>query len=179
MISIVTEMLDGTTVEVGVVGRYGMAGLSAFLAAPQASCHAFVQIEGESDRLALKDFRRLVTPGTQLYFRLLRYTESFLVQSAQSAACNALHTLPQRCARWLLMVADQIGRESFHLTQEFLAQMLGVRRAGVTAAEGTLRRNGLIESSRGMLFLRDRPGLEQAACECYAVIRAETGRIFG
>ena len=177
MISLVTEMQDGTTVEMGIVGRYGMAGLPVFLGSRTVPSSAFVQIAGHALRMTLPQFRRLVTPTTQLYARLLLYTQSFLVQSGQAAACNALHTLQQRCARWLLMVADQIGTTKFQLTQEFLAQMLGVRRAGVTTAEGALRKRGLISISRGSISIQDRAGLEKAACECYRIIRKESDRL--
>jgi CRP-like cAMP-binding protein len=177
MISLVTEMEDGTTVEMGIVGRYGMAGLGAFLGSRTVPSAAFVQVPGEALRMGMLPFRKLVTPSTRLYARLLLYTQSFLVQSGQAAACNALHTVRQRCARWLLMVADQTGSNSFRLTQEFLSQMLGVRRAGVTGAEGSLRKKGLIGSSRGTISIRDRKGLEAVACECYQVIRAESDRL--
>lgn len=173
MISLVTQMQDGTTVEMGVVGRFGMAGLPVLLGARAASSDAFVQIKGTAQKMSLVDFRAVVTPSTRLYARLLTYTQSFLVQSGQAAACNALHTLRQRCARWLLTVADQIGTDSFQLTHEFLAQMLGVRRAGITAAHGNLKAKGLITSSRGNVAIRDRGGLEKAACECFGIIHRE------
>lgn len=177
MISLVTEMADGTTVEMGVVGRYGMTGLAAFLGSRTVPSAAFVQIAGEALRMTLPQFRRLVTPTTRLYARLMLYTQAFLVQSGQAAACNALHTLQQRCARWLLTVADQIGTSKFQLTQEFLAQMLGVRRAGVTTAEGALRKRGLIAIARGTISIQDRAGLEKATCECYRIIRKESERL--
>lgn len=177
MISLVTEMEDGTTVEMGIVGRYGMTGIAAFLGSRTVPSAAFVQIAGQAQRMTMPQFRRLVTPSTRLYARLMLYIQAFLVQSGQAAACNALHTLEQRCARWLLMVADQIGTNKFQLTQEFLAQMLGVRRAGVTTAEGSLRKRGLIDVTRGSLSIHDRAGLEKAACECYRIIRKESERL--
>ena len=139
MISLVTQMKSGASVEVGVVGRYGMAGLSAFLGSDQGAERRVRSGRGTGFKIALADFQTLVTPTTRLHSRLLAYTNSFLFQSSQAAACNALHNVEQRSARWLLMVADQIGADEFELTHEFLAQMLGVRRAGVTEAQAILR----------------------------------------
>jgi CRP-like cAMP-binding protein len=173
MISLVTQMKSGASVEVGVVGRYGMAGLSVFLGSEKAPSDAFVQVGGTGFRLGLADFKALVTPTTRLHSRLLAYTNSFLFQSSQAAACNALHNVEQRSARWLLMVADQIGEDAFELTHEFLAQMLGVRRAGVTEAQAILRSKGLIESRRGKISIRNRAGLEKSACECFGIIHRE------
>jgi CRP-like cAMP-binding protein len=176
MISLVTQMKSGASVEVGVVGRYGMAGLSAFLGSDKASSEAFVQLGGKGFKLPLSDFRSMVTPTTRLHSRLLSYTNAFLFQSSQAAACNALHNVEQRSARWLLTVADQIGADEFELTHEFLAQMLGVRRAGVTEAQAILRSKGLIASRRGRISIRNRSGLEKAACECFGVIHRELER---
>ena len=173
MISLVTQMKNGASVEVGVVGRYGMAGLPVFLGSDIAPSDAFVQVAGTGFKIGLSDFKSLVTPKTRLHSRILAYTNSFLFQSSQAAACNALHNVEQRSARWLLMVADQIGADEFELTHEFLAQMLGVRRAGVTEAQAILRSKGLIESRRGKISIRNRAGLEKLACECYGVIHRE------
>lgn len=180
MVSLVTSMEDGTTVEMGIVGRHGMVGLPIFLGAKTAPSEAFVQVAGVGWKLDASAFRRLATPGTQLHARLLRYTQAFLVQSGQAAACNALHSLAQRCARWLLMTSDEIGEVSeYPLTQDFLAQMLGVRRAGVSGAETALQKKKLILSRRGRITILDREGLESAACECYGIIRRETERLAG
>ena len=161
MISLVTQMKSGASVEVGVVGRYGMAGLSVFLGSDRAPSDAFVQVGGTGFKMALSDFRDVVKPTTRLHSRLLAYTNSYLFQSSQAAACNALHNVEQRSARWLLTVADQIGADEFELTHEFLAQMLGVRRAGVTEAQAILRSKGLIESRRGRISIRDRSGTRE------------------
>lgn len=177
LISTVSTMKNGATIEVGVTGREGMAGLPLLLEGGVAPTDSFVQVPGEGVRMSAEDFRREVTPNTTLYRLLLRYTQAFLDQTSQFAACNRLHGLSQRCARWLLMTHDQVGGPDLALTHEFLAQMLGVRRAGVSEAVGALARKGLIKSSRGKVSLLDVPGLEEASCECYFLIRAVWERL--
>ena len=117
-------------------------------------------------------FRRLVDECDGLNRLLHRYSQFVFESVAQSAACNRMHVIEQRCARWLLMSEDRVGRSQFDLTQEFLAEMLGVRRPGVTVAMGALEKAGLIAHGRGRIAVTDRPGLEQVACECYGVIKA-------
>ena len=174
MISLVTQMKSGASVEVGVVGRYGMAGLPVFLGSEKAPSDAFVQVGGTGFKIGLADFRALVTPTTRLHARLLAYTNSFLFQASQAAACNALHHVEQRSARWLLMVADQIGADEFELTHEFLAQMLGVRRAGVTEAQAILPFQGPDRGPGGGKSRSETgAGLEKSACECFGVIHRE------
>jgi CRP-like cAMP-binding protein len=123
------------------------------------------------------DFRRLVTPGSPLHARLQRYTEALFNMVAQGSACNRLHPIEQRCARWLLLCHDRVGRDEFPLTHEFLAQMLGVRRASVTEAAGSLQADGLITYVRGLITIVDRAGLEAASCGCYQIIRREFERM--
>src|SRR3712207_4428871 len=138
---------------------------------------AFAQIGGTALRLGAAEFQRLVRDLPRLRTMLHRYTLALLAQIAQASACNRLHSLEQRCARWLLMTHDRVGRDEFPLTQEFLAQMLGVRRAGVNEAQQALSSAGLISYVRGTVTVHDRGSLERAACECYALIRGEHDRL--
>jgi CRP-like cAMP-binding protein len=128
-------------------------------------------------RLEVNDFQRLVRERPSLRTMLHRYTLALLAQIAQGSACNRLHTLEERCARWLLMTHDRVRRDEFPLTQDFLAQMLGVRRAGVKEAQQTLSADGLISYVRGAITVLDRAGLERRACRCYALIRDEHERL--
>jgi CRP-like cAMP-binding protein len=176
MVSMVATMEDGSSVEVGVVGRDGMVGLPILLGVGTSLTESFVQIPGRAMRMPADAFRRRVIPGTALHERLLRYAHAFLEQTAQSAACNRLHSLKQRCARWLLMTRDCVGEAEFPLTQEFLAQMLGVRRPGVTQVASLLSDEGLISYTRGRVRIASVDGLEAAACECYSTVREEIDR---
>ena len=171
MLSVVTVLKDGNTVEAATVGREGFAGLPVFLGGHTNANRLVVQLRGAAKRVDAERFRQLLPELPALDNVLKRYTLARLWQVTQSAACNTLHTVDKRCSRWLLMCHDRAGEDEFLLTQEFLSQMLGVRRAGVTIAAGDLQRKGLIRYSRGRLKILDRPGLEKAACECYAAIR--------
>jgi CRP-like cAMP-binding protein len=175
--SLVTTMEDGATVEAATVGNEGMIGLPMFLETGTASIEAFVQIPGDALRMKASAFRTLIQGGGALADVIQRYTQVLLRLIAQSAACNRLHSLAQRCARWLLMSHDRVDGDSFLLTQEFLSQMLGVRRATVTIAAGELRRAGLIRYRQGRIEIVDRRGLENVTCECYPVIRREFDRL--
>lgn len=171
--SLVTSMEDGSTVEAATVGNEGLVGLPMFLETGTVSIEAFVQIPGECLRMKASLFRHEMQNGGVLREVAQSYTQVLLRLIAQSAACNRLHTLRQRCARWLLMSHDRVEGDAFLLTQEFLSQMLGVRRATVTVAAGELRQLGLITYRQGRIQIDDRDGLEKAACECYGVIRRE------
>lgn len=177
--SIVTRMSGGGTVEVATIGNEGVVGLSAYLGNGRSSMEVFVQIPGEAARMESGAFRQEIRAGTALRGALRRYTQAFLTQIGQSAACNRVHPIGQRCARWLLMSHDRVPGDEFSLTQEFLAEMLGVRRAGVTVAAGLLKRKGLIDYRRGIIRIVSRSGLEKAACECYKLIRTEHERLVG
>ena len=177
MISHVSRMQDGSSVEIGIAGREGMSGLPVLLGDGISMSESFAQISGEAARMTSRAFRREVTPDTALHGLLLRYTQVFIQQTGQSVACNRLHTIRERCAKWLLMTSDQIGETEFVLTQEFLSQMLGVRRPGVTEAAASLARNGLITYKRGRILILDLPGLREAACECYGIMRREVERV--
>jgi CRP-like cAMP-binding protein len=177
VISLVSSLEDGGTVEVGTAGCEGMAGLPVFLAGDTSSLKAFAQIPGVAARMEAATFTRLAGAPGPLHRLLLRYTQAFLTQVAQSAACNGAHLVEERCARWLLMTHDRVTGDAFPLTHEFLAFMLGVRRAGVTMAMRTLQDLGLVDYSRGWVEIVEREGLEGASCECYRVVRDHFDRL--
>jgi CRP-like cAMP-binding protein len=170
VISLVTELEDGSSVEAMTVGSDGFAGLAVFHGLPSSRLTAIGQISGTAHRIPSAAFRRLIDECDELNRILHRYSQFVFETVAQSAACNRMHVIEQRCARWLLMSEDRVGRNHFDLTQEFLAEMLGVRRPGVTVAMGALEKAGLISHARGRIAVVDRPGLEQAACECYGAV---------
>lgn len=177
VISLVTEMEDGDSVEAMTVGSDGFAGIAVFHQAPSSRLKGIGQITGESRRVSAADFREL-TLSCEAFDKLLhRYSQFVFETVAQSAACNRLHVIEQRCARWLLMSQDRVGRNRFDLTQEFLAEMLGVRRPGVTVAMGILEKAGLIMHGRGNITVVDRTGLEKVTCECYRTIRDRQAKL--
>lgn len=137
------------------------------------------QVPGHAWRLAAESLRELATPQTEFFWLLLRYTHAVLVQAAQSTACNRLHPLRARAARWLATCRDRLGADEFPLTQEFLAGMLGVRRAGVTEALAPMKRAGLLEYRRGWIRILDPERLEVAACDCYQIVRDELLQVAG
>lgn len=163
--SLVTRMRDGSVVEVATVGNEGMLGVQAFLDGSVMPVGAFCQVAGEALRLGTDNFRREVGHESPLSSLLRRY--------AQTVAVIATHPIRQRCTRWMLLTHDRVDSDEFPLTHEFLAQMLGVRRASVTEVAGSLQKQGLITYRRGRVAVLDRAGLEAAACECYGVIRQE------
>jgi CRP-like cAMP-binding protein len=169
IISMVSQMQEGT-VEVGTVGREGMSGLPVVLGATTMPTRAFVQVEGDALRMSAEDLRASMQDLPQLRRILLRYALGLFDQAAQHAACNRLHTLEERCARWLLMTHDRVDGDVLRLKQQFLAEMLGVHRPAVTIAAGALQRAGMIRYSRGKITVVDRAALEAASCECYAII---------
>src|SRR5262245_8264541 len=174
VVSLVTLLDDGATVETGTVGNEGVAGLPVFLESERGTERAICQIAGRAKRLSAEIVRaERRRADSQLRSVVLRYTSSVIKMTAQTAACNRLHTVEERMSRWLLMTLDRVGNNEFALTQEFLAQMLGVRRPTVNIAGATLQRAGLIRYSRGKIAVVDREGLESASCECYARIRDE------
>jgi|SRR5438093_3779769 len=177
--SIVTRMAEGGTIEVATIGNEGMVGLSAYLGNGRSSTEVFAQIPGEAVRMTSRAFRQELRSSATLRDTIRRYAQALLTQIGQSAACNRVHPVGQRCARWLLMSHDRVPGDEFSLTQEFLAEMLGVRRASVTEAAGLLKRRNLIEYRRGRIRVLDRKGLEKAACECYRLIRSEHESLVG
>ena len=176
----VVNPTDAGVVEVGTVGNEGMAGLSVFLDVGALPSRTIVQVPGMMQRMRASAFNDTTNRQPAMRQLLLRYTHAFLVQVQQTASCNRMHAIEHRCARWLLMTHDRVGgADSFMLTHEFLAIMLGVRRAGVTVAAGVLQRLGLIAYSRGKVTVLDRTGLEQASCECYGIVRAHFEKVLG
>jgi CRP-like cAMP-binding protein len=177
VISLVTVMADGDMVEVATVGREGMVGLHQFLGSrSMPNLRAICQVVGDAVEVDAGVFLEASTAPGPLRQLVERYTLVMQVATAQEVACNRLHPLEMRCARWLLTTRGQVGSDEFDLTQEFLAEMLGVRRATVTIAAGMLQKAGLIRYRRGRIEVLDPEGLAAAACECYAVIRDEYER---
>ena len=160
---------DGATIEVGMIGAEGMVGLPALLGGKISAQHVVIQIPGSALRMNAALCKTGFDQSATIRATFLRFTEGILNLSAQTAACNRLHAIDQRCARWLLMAFDRTQSDVMPMTQEFLSSMLGVRRAGVTEAAGELQRSGLIRYQHGRITLIDREGLEASACECYRI----------
>ena len=176
--SVISRMEGGGAVEVRTIGNEGMVGVPVLLDASAEAVETVTQIPGTALRLPAEALARAADARPRLRRLLHRYTHAYLTQVSQSAACNRLHSIEQRCARWLLMTHDRVDRvDRFPLTQEFLAIMLGVRRAGVTVAAGALQDSGLIRYRRGSIQVLDRAGLEAAACPCYGIVRREFDRL--
>ncbi len=168
---------DGVA-ETAAIGSEGCVGFEVVLGGTTATNRALVQLAGSASRISVALLRREMQEFPLLRERVLRYVQFFVVQALQSAACNTLHTVDERCAKWLLMAHDRAGHDdTFNLTQEFLAEMLGVHRPSVTLVARTLQNAGLIRYSRGVITVTDRKGLEDAACECYSVVRRALERI--
>lgn len=177
VMSMISEMEDGGIVEFASVGREGVVGVPILLGADRMSQRVFCQIPGEADAIAASVLRRLLDQIPTLRRLMLRYVVTLITQMAQGSACNRLHPIEARCARWLLMTHDRVDGDSFPLTQEFLAQMLGVTRPSVSIAAGMLQKAGLITYVRGVITILDRTGLGDASCECYGVITREFQRL--
>jgi CRP-like cAMP-binding protein len=176
VVSMVSSMERGT-VEVGTVGREGMVGLPILLHAKSMPTRAFVQVAGHGMRLSAAQLRDEMRASPALERLLYRYAQALFDQVAQSAACNRLHTIEERCARWILMTHDRVSTDTLALKQEFLAEMLGVHRPAVTLAARALQRAGLITYSRGKITVLDREALESAACPCYAIAQGAFERL--
>ena len=179
LISMVTVMQSGKAIESATVGNEGMVGLPLFLGVDRTTSQAYAQVPGESLRIKAEVFQKEVRRPGGLARMLQLYTQALLVQISQAMACNGLHAIPQRTARWLLMTHDRVAAERFPLSQELLGLMLGVRRAGVNEVATKLRQAGLIQYRRGVVEIVDRAGLEATSCECYGVIQAEFERLLG
>ena len=170
-ISLVAQIATHPGLEVGMVGREGMLGAQVALGVGRAPLRALVQGSGGAWRISVDDFRRTLTRSKALQDSLNRYVYVLMTQLANGAVCQRFHQVGERLARWLLMSQDRAHSDSFFVTHEFLALMLGVRRVGITAAAGTLRNGGLISYRRGAVTVLNRSGLESAACRCYAADR--------
>ena len=179
LLSLVTTMADGSSVESGTIGREGMSGVPVLLDAAQTTMPTFCQVPGDAVRLRADVFKEAYDRGGAARKLLNRYVHTVIVVGSHATACNRVHKLDQRFSKWLLMSSDGVGSGEVALTQEFLAIMLGVRRAGVTEAALEAQAAGLIEYRRGRIRILDRAGLERRACECYARTRSEYERLFG
>jgi CRP-like cAMP-binding protein len=177
IISLLYVMENGASAEIAVVGNEGMLGISLFMGGEPTPSHAVVQSAGYGVRLKaqlLKDeFARF---GPMMHL-LLRYTQALITQMAQTAVCNRHHSVDQQLSRWLLLSLDRLESSELSMTQELIANMLGVRREGVTEAAGKLQKAGLIHYQRGKITVLDRPGLEARVCECYEVVKTEFDRL--
>jgi len=178
--SVLTPLERHSPVESATVGYEGVVGVPVILGVGSSHSLAVVQIDGQAARMEATRFREwLLEQNEETRSIFLRYAYVLLEQTAQSVACNRKHALEERCARWLLATRDRVGADEFPLTHEFLAAMLGVRRASVTVALGLLQQEGFLTYSRGRLKVLDAAGLEQTSCECYRVVRAQQERIMG
>ena len=179
LISMLTVLNDGTHTEVASIGCDGMVGLPVALGGRKSNRRAFCQMPGTAWRMSAAELRRQTRRGGPLLEALHHYALALFALMAQLATCNRRHTIEQRCCCWLLMTHDRVDGDEFHLTHEFLSEMLGARRSGVTVIAGELQRQGLIAYRRGRVAILDREGLEAAACECYGVVRREFDRLIG
>ena len=175
--SILTTMEDGSSVEVGMIGLEGMVGISALLGGKISSQHVVVQLAGNALRMSASECKAAFEGSAAVRKVLLRFIEVFFNLSAQTAACNRLHSVEQRCARWLLMSSDRCQSNKLTLTHEFMSAMLGVRRTGVTEIAGELQRSGLLRYQHGQVVILDREGLAATACECYRLDRERFERL--
>jgi len=179
--SILTTLSDGAGVEIATVGNEGMLGSPVVLGSDAMPAREFCQIQvpGTILRMDKQAFAEVLSQNDTFRGVIQLYVQALFTQIAQQVACNALHSVEERCSRWLLLTHDRVHSDSFPLTQEFLAQMLGVRRASVTLAAGALQSAGLIRYRRGQMEIVDRQGLENVSCECYRVLRDEFDRLLG
>ena len=178
-ISLLYTMLNGTTAEMGLVGNEGVVGIALFMGGDTTPNRAMVQGAGDAFRMKAESMQREFKRGGDFQHLLLRYTQALITQISQTAVCNRLHSVEQRLCRWLLMTHDRTHSDELQMTQEFISNMLGVRREGVTHAAHNLQNSGLISYVRGRIKILDRKGLEDHACECYAVVKEEHDRLRG
>ncbi|HET9530234.1 MAG TPA: Crp/Fnr family transcriptional regulator [Blastocatellia bacterium] len=179
IVSLLSTVEDRSTLEVGITGNEGMVGHSVLLGVKTSPNRALVQGEGTAMRMKAAALRKQMRADGSFHRLLNRHTHALMMQIAQSAACNRFHVVEARLARWLLMTRDRRGSDEFPITQQFLSDMLGVRREGVTNAARALQRKKLISYSRGHLTILNREGLEAAACKCYSIIKAEYDSFLG
>jgi len=175
VLSVVTRMKDGHQIEIGTIGREGMSAFPLLLGASSTANECYCQVPGNAVKVGAPLFRELSSSSRGLRQLLDRYLQAYVNMLGQLAACNRLHSVYERCARWLLMTHDRVNLDEISLTHEYLAMMLGTGRSGVTIAAGTLQQAGFIRYSRGTITILDRDGLENASCECYEVAREQFG----
>jgi CRP-like cAMP-binding protein len=177
IVSLLYMMADGASAEIAVVGNDGIIGISLFMGGETTPSRAVVQSQGHAFQLTGKLLKDEFVRAGAMQHVLLRYTQALITQMAQTAVCNRHHSLDQQLCRWLLLSLDRLDSNELVMTQELIANMLGVRREGVTEAAGKLQDAGLIKYSRGRITVIDRGGLEKRTCECYAVVKKESDRL--
>ena len=177
IVSLLYVMESGASGEISVVGNEGLVGVAVFMGGESTSSRAVVQSAGVAYRLRGQKLKDEFNKHGELLHLILRYTQALITQMAQTAVCNRHHSIDQQLSRWLLLSLDRLPGNRLTMTQELIANMLGVRREGVTDAAGKLQRQGIIEYSRGQITVLDRAGLERLSCECYAVVKREIDRL--
>jgi CRP-like cAMP-binding protein len=177
IVSLLYVMQNGAAAEIAVVGREGIVGVALFMGGESTPSRAVVQSAGRGFRLKAKAVKQEFEASPAVMHLLLRYTQALITQMAQTAVCNRHHSLDEQLCRWLLLSLDRLSGSELRMTQELIANMLGVRREGVTEAALKLQKAGLIQYSRGRILVLDRAGLEQRSCECYAVVKKEYDRL--
>lgn len=177
IVSLLYVLESGACAEIAIVGNEGILGISLFMGGETTPSRAVVQSEGFGYRLSSKQLKDEFNRGGNMMRLLLRYTQALITQMTQTAVCNRHHSVEQQLCRWLLLSLDRLPSNQLRMTQELIANMLGVRREGVTEAAGKLQRSGLIEYARGHITVLDRPGLEKRVCECYKVVKDEFDRL--
>jgi CRP-like cAMP-binding protein len=177
IVSLLYVMEDGASAEISVVGNEGIIGIAVFMGGDSTPSRALVQSAGYAYRLPASRLKAEFNQDPTMRLLMLRYTQSLITQMAQTAVCNRHHTIDQQLCRWLLLSLDRLPNNQLTMTQELIANMLGVRREGVTSAAGKLQKQGIIEYARGHITVVDRPGLETLCCECYGVVKRETDRL--
>jgi len=176
--SLISTTTDGNTIEVGMIGNEGVIGLPVVLRGERLPFQVNIQLEGEALRVPLSVLREEFSQTSALHGLFLRYTFALFVQMSQSGVCNHFHTIEERLCRWLLILHDHAQTDTVQVTQELIADMLGVRRSGVTLVAGTLQRAGLISYRRGKITIVNREAIESTACECYRIVKAEFDQLF-
>ncbi len=177
IVSLLYVMEDGDSAEISVVGSEGIVGISVFMGGESTPSRAIVQSAGHSYRLRSERLKAEFNRDADMRLLMLRYTQALITQMAQTAVCNRHHSIDQQLCRWILLSLDRLPTNQLSMTQELIANMLGVRREGVTHAAGKLQDQGVIEYKRGRITVLDRPKLERLSCECYAVVKKETDRL--
>ena len=177
IVSLLYVLEIGSSAEIAITGNDGLVGIALFMGGESTPSRAVVQSEGHGYRLKAAKLKSEFKQGGHLQYLALRYTQALITQMAQTAVCNRHHAVEQQLCRWLLLSLDRLTGNELVMTQELIANMLGVRREGVTEAAGKLQENGVIEYSRGRITVLDRPKLELRVCECYGVVRRETERL--
>jgi CRP-like cAMP-binding protein len=180
VLSVVTQMRDGGSIEVGTVGREGFSAIPLLLGANTSANESYCQVRGRVVVISSDHFRQLLANADEAFRSVVnRFLQAYVNMLGQLAACNGMHSILERCARWMLLTHDRVNSDTIALTHEYLAMMLGSRRSSVTTAAAMLQENGFIKYARGEIHVLQRKGLEQASCECYEVARKQFGPLLG